>query len=47
MGRVFSGTIPVRLPPAMVERLDARAVVKGVTRSALIRALLEQALDSK
>jgi hypothetical protein len=44
-GRAYGGdTIPVRLPPEMVGRIDRWAAARGVSRSEAIRVLLEQAL---
>jgi hypothetical protein len=47
-GRAYGGdTIPVRLPPQMVGRIDRWAAARGVSRSEAIRVLLEQALTSQ
>jgi hypothetical protein len=37
--------LSVRMPPALVHALNAAAYARGATRSALIRAVLEDALD--
>lgn len=39
--------ISLRLPHALIERLDAEAEGRGTTRSQAIRRLLEAALDAR
>jgi Ribbon-helix-helix protein, copG family len=49
-GRPATGTDPligVRLPPDMIKALDAWAKAQGLTRSAALRTMIEQALAAE